>query len=831
MHKKRKFYFIPIALLIVALSGILAMVAFVQGNVSERPIFLGMSAARLVVFIVLVFVILTFFSLSLVTRSKQLVNFPIPKKHYLVSISGFLLLLGILYLLSFLPSYQLGAYADVLDNLRPLFVWAFGSVSLLTSVLLVSQFGSHPDLWLEYWKPRHQVWWIGLAATGIIIIIAVIGIALKVMDYREEDFWYSTGVPLLAWQIILAIIIGLLIPRILRKEKMLFFMIWAIAGVLWVIWPYGQTFTMSPLLPPNFESYPIFDATYYDLGSQFALIGEGINGWIFTDRPLYMFTLFLMHLIIGQDYTALESLQAALFAVFPALVYLLGKRLHSQQAGITAGLFITFRGINSLIASSWIDNSHLKNILIDFPTAIGVGAFALFLVRALQTRKWTDLLWATGVLGFTLLLRIHTLVFIPLLGIVAVYLLFRRPWKHWLGGGAILALGLSLTILPWLFWNSASISKFLQFRLDKMLDQRYTSSENYVPLRTERSMRLQTSKPVLSNQRVSDSGLPFQAIHFLHNLMVTPFSMPVTFSLDDVRHTVKENPFWDPSWNGDILPSAILMLSFSMLVVSFGIGAGMHRDKFAGIVPAAVLLGYYAANSFARTSGGRYLVPVDWILYLYLAIGLIELIQAIGAFLGTQTDTTGPKPASHVNPWSKQTGIVLGALLILGLMIPVIPSMVKPFYPERLKKTEVINQVNATDLWSVIPLTKDQAEEFIGIPKSVALQGKALYPIYFKQDSGLPLIPRFSQSVRAYPRLVFKVIGTRLNTFVILPSETIPELPHAAEVIVIGCKEQYEIQALAVILPDQNVGYVRSPESPMACPLTIPVCDDNKNCQ
>jgi hypothetical protein len=163
-------------------------------------------------------------------------------------------------------------------------------------------------------------------------------------------------------------------------------------------------------------------------------------------------------------------------------------------------------------------------------------------------------------------------------------------------------------------------------------------------------------------------------------------------------------------------------------------------------------------------------------------------------------------------------------------MVPVIPSLVNPVYPQRLKKRQVINLVNKTDLWSVIPLTKDQVEEFIGIPKSVALQGKALYPIYFKQESGLPLIPRFSQSVRKYPRLVFKVIGSRLNTFVILPSETIPELPHATEVIVIGCKEQYEIQALAVILPDQEVGYLRSPESPLACPLRIPVCDNNKNC-
>jgi hypothetical protein len=203
-------------------------------------------------------------------------------------------------------------------------------------------------------------------------------------------------------------------------------------------------------------------------------------------------------------------------------------------------------------------------------------------------------------------------------------------------------MGMSFTILPWLFWNGASIGKFIQFRLERMLDQRYTSTEYHILIKAERSLRSQPSRPVLISQKAADSGLPFQGVHFLHNLMVTPFSMPITFSLDDVRHTVKENPYWDPSWNGDAPPSAIFILSISLIVVSLGIGAGTNRGKFAGIVPVLVLLGYYAANSFARTSGGRYLVPADWILYLYLAIGLIELIHGVAVYVGVRCTNGHP---------------------------------------------------------------------------------------------------------------------------------------------------------------------------------------------
>lgn len=830
MDKYRISRLITLAFILVGLGGIPAMVAFVQRSVSENPIFLGLSLARLVVFIAGVFGILTLFTLAVVTQKKGLVRFPLPKKYFTGTMISLLILLVICYLLCFTPRYNLGDYADHLVNLRPVTFWAFGTCLLFILVLCIGQFGMHPDIWLSYARTQRRMWFTSLVTASLMILVLGAGIALKVMDYRKEDFWYGTGVPLLMWQVILAIVFGLIIPRIIHKDKILFILIWVIAGVLWASWPYGQTFSMSQPLPPNFESYPIFDSTYYDVGSQFALIGEGINGNSFTDRPFYMFILFLLHRVVGQDYAALENLQAALFAVFPALVYLLGKRLHSHQAGISAGLLITFRGINSLIASPWINNSHLKNILVDFPTLIAVVAFTLFLVRALQRNKWTDLLWAAGMLGSAILLRLHTLIFIPLLGGVAIYLLLKRPWIQWVKAGVLLALGFSLIIAPWLISNRASVNQFLQFRLMDMLEQRYSSSESYSPLRTIRARSLGTVRPKFESLSAADSGIPFQVVHFLHNLIVTPLSLPVTFSLEDVRHTVKENPYWDPSWNGDLNPQAVLMISLSLLVVSLGIGAGTKNGGLAGLLPALILPIYYAANSFSRTSGGRYLVPGDWVIYLYLAVGAVELIRMVGLYFGIKTEPPAQKRPGLMNPWSRQTGLVLSALLAIGLFIPIIPGLVEPVYPQRLKKREVINLITTTDLLSSTSLTNKQISEFIKFPKSVAVQGRALYPIYFKQDDGLRLLPRFSQSPKPYPRLVFKVIGARLNTFIILPSETIPALPHETDVIVIGCRERNEIQALAVIIPEQKVWYLRSHESPLTCPLKIPVCDNNKNC-
>jgi len=62
------------------------------------------------------------------------------------------------------------------------------------------------------------------------------------------------------------------------------------------------------------------------------------------------------------------SIQAAIFAVFPALLYLIGKRLHSRTAGLALAVLIIFRGLTGLDASAWIDTATFKHMLTDFPT-------------------------------------------------------------------------------------------------------------------------------------------------------------------------------------------------------------------------------------------------------------------------------------------------------------------------------------------------------------------------------------------------------------------------------------------------------------------------------
>jgi len=197
MKKHRKSRLITTVFLLAALGGIPAMIGFVNRSVSENPIFLGLSPARLFVFIGMVLATVAFFLLSLFTRKKELVDFPISRKHFTVFTTSFLVLMVISYLLCFVPRYNLGLYADLLENLRPIFFWALGIFLLFILAFCIGQFGLHPDFLLSYLTVHRRTWVTSLAAAGFMIVIAGAGIALKVLEYRKEDFWYGAGVPLL----------------------------------------------------------------------------------------------------------------------------------------------------------------------------------------------------------------------------------------------------------------------------------------------------------------------------------------------------------------------------------------------------------------------------------------------------------------------------------------------------------------------------------------------------------------------------------------------------------------------------------------------------------
>jgi hypothetical protein len=56
--------------------------------------------------------------------------------------------------------------------------------------------------------------------------------------------------------------------------------------------------------------------------------------------------------------------------------------------------------------------------------------------------------------------------------------------------------------------------------------------------------------------------------------------------------------------------------------------------------------------------------------------------------------------------------------------------------------------------------------------------------------------------------------------------------PNASDVIVLGCRQGQNFDALAVVvINEKTMVYVRQPASPLQCPLQTPVCNENHVCR
>ena len=346
MQPKYRAFLIPAVTTLIAISGYVAAFVFAIASQAEKPIFLGLSVTRLFVLVITLVIasaagIIAYFS---TTKSRIAVKWRktlFDQRFHLISYVCLGLFLAST-ILALLPDYYLDNSFAYVDNLRPILNWTIYSFFSIYLGLQIGHYGIHIDRWKDYWK-KHRVTLIGfLGSAFLFFLIWISGKLTGNLKITKEDFWYGTGVPLLAWQAFLSVAIGIFVikalkfstdhsPRNHRKDIMLFFLIWAVTAAFWAPWPVKANFNISAPRPPNFEYYPDVDAIVYDTGAQLALIGEGLNGGNPIDRPLYMFFLFLLHLVSGQNYETVAGVQAGIFAIFPALIYLLGKNSISQH--------------------------------------------------------------------------------------------------------------------------------------------------------------------------------------------------------------------------------------------------------------------------------------------------------------------------------------------------------------------------------------------------------------------------------------------------------------------------------------------------------------------
>ena len=307
---------------------------------------------------------------------------------------------------------------------------------------------------------------------------------------------------------------------------------------------------------------------------------------------------------------------------------------------------------------------------------------------------------------------------------------------------------------------------------------------------------------------------------------------------------IRRLPYWK-TWDGRFLHQSLLPLLINSLVLITGIYAAWRsptrrtpgpeisdarpaptldrNHQAAALAPLAISLIYLAAYAAFRTSGGRYIQPVDWIALLYVGIGLAQ-VSFWGLRLKQEPGLPSPGPVHDPQKPGQRSRLLLFAvtLLVAGILIPVAEFS----HPQRYTVQRRHAMISAlTSTAQTLPsdggqLDRQRLKDFLQ-HGGQALSGRALYPRYYAAGKGEvdnkdnPLGPR------GYPRLAVIVAGTRLFDAILPVREKPARLEHGADVLVLHCPSG-DVLAIAVYNENGEVErlFWRDPmPAALSCPL------------
>ncbi len=664
-------------------------------------------------------------------------------------------------------------------------------------------------------------------------------------------------------------------------DLILSLLIWLVTMLVWQMTPVHPNWFLTNKEYPNHEYYPSSDARIYDMVAQSNLVG---NGYRFVNdfnirRPLHGMYLTLLHLAEGQDYGSVVTLQVMILALFPVIIYLITRSIHNRVSGVMAAILILLREANAISLSGNITTANAKLLMVDLPTAMALAGFFCLVTIWLDRKpgKILPALIAGMVLGLAMLIRLETVVVLAAV-VWVVWMVFKPKPQFLLGLRqlAIFLLGIGIVLSPWVLrnWKLTGLVYLNEptFRYG-IIYQRFFPTATLTPQPAQGPIPPISSTPELyprpvitpaappkpvppSAEEVENQGKqylsqalkhPAQSIrytfaHYLNSQLQSLLIFPATFrgmesitafighhSLErlwfeccSTTNYIRRLPYWQ-KWDGNPALQSIVPLIINCVILAAGIQVAWNRRRWVGLLPLTGGIIYLAANAVFRNSGGRYILPVDWVMVVYFCIGLAHLsVSLINYLAGRQVALESLSQAVQFDSNARYNGFwksaILGAIfLAIGIAIPVTEKSFPVRYTDDRKEQMLTVLFASTQL---APSERDGLQSFIA-NGAVVIAGRILYPQYYaansgslgKEDSPIEPLP--------YPRLVFSLAGNDNYSFLLPLRNRPPIIPNALDGLVIACPPNQAI-ALAVFSSSDQLEQIilNSPfPSGYNCPL------------
>ena len=649
--------------------------------------------------------------------------------------------------------------------------------------------------------------WSILGVLGI--LIAVTGIGL-VPDNTGE--WSLPGVALLEWQIILACVACVLVFLMETRTKAtenkridLWISIAVLGGtvLLWLSQPVVPSFSALPPRAPNYEIYPFSDTQVYDEFAQSLLIGNGLKGNEIPPRPLYIVFLALLHLIMGQDYNAVIAAQSIVLALFPLALYWAGKEIFGRPVGVAIALLAALRDVTSNIAAPYSNAlSYSKLYLSEMPVALALAAFTYLAIRWARTNhSHYRAFIAGGVLGIGILIRTQAVVALPVILFVA-WLADRKKFWPIVRSGLLMILAVVLMASPWLIRNYINTGEVIfdsPFTQTINLAQRYSRINGVEAdaIRRPGEDNIAYNARLISIFKDAVSQNPTEAVRvvfnrFLNNCVDNILLLPVRNVITSFNELLKpDRAFWE-QWRGTPTSSQTVLITFYITLLGLGLAAAWKRLGLLGLAPLGINLVYNLWTSLALLGGQRFLVAMDWSIYMYYMIGLFTLILAFLSLMETTRTSTLTWGRSSLPSLSTSSTIssshplkhflLAGAFfLLIGISVPMSEHVFPQKYPP-LTQEQLFNEFTLSNAFKESGVDSACLANVIESNQLTASRGRALSPRYYESGEG-EFTDKFGYKPTEQPRLLFYMTGDYYGVILLERSELTDFIPHTSDVI------------------------------------------------
>ncbi len=411
--------------------------------------------------------------------------------------------------------------------------------------------------------------------------------------------------------------------------------------------------------------------------------------------------------------------------------------------------------------------------------------------------------------------------------IVLVVLLNRKGgFRRALAAASLFMLGAAISFSPWLIRNYQITGQFIMdqpsqtaihaLRFSLSMDSVDESLTSKPPAEVSSAvMRFVLDNPVFT--------MKFMAAHFLNNVFSSLAIIPLHIDLIDTRDNLHViTPFWLQGLQ-ELSPGQVLLLTANILLIVIGMAFAFWKIKWTGLLPLFIFLSYSASSAVARISGWRFVQPVDWVVYLYYAVGLACLFIAAIRILGWKGQPHPQEPQEMIPPsrlhlrWLPLAGVA-ALLFFLGSITPAMEIVIPQRYPIA-DRDRLFDMLLSDATVSGTSELYGRIEELRSDPDSTALWGRALYPRFYKEEAGEPGSGWAAFKASPYSKLGFVMITPYGDSQAVLPLESTPAyFPNASDALLVGCKREGWIEVSAVLVElDKIELYLSSQSSAFKC--------------